>query len=152
MVALVATFVFGSLLSYRLVKGTFQAKLDTITPKVERVIIRDTIMQIKPIYKEKRVTDTMLVIIHDTLIKTDTIYREQVVYEGENYRAVVSGYLPMLDSILVFPQTIYETKISTQKEWRKFTYGIQAGVGIVTPFSSSPSFGGYVGVGIGYNF
>ena len=92
--------------------------------------------------------------MNDTIVRRDTIYleREQRIYEDEEYKAFVSGFQPRLDSIYVYPKTIYETKVSTRKEWRRFTYGVQAGVGVIMPFNSSPSFGGYVGVGIGYNF
>ena len=92
--------------------------------------------------------------MNDTIVRKDTIYleREQRVYEDEDYKAFVSGFQPRLDSIYVYPKTIYETKVSTRKEWRRFTYGVQVGMGVVMPFTSSPSFGGYFGVGIGYNF
>ena len=88
------------------------------------------------------------------IVRRDTIYleREQRVYEDEEYKAFVSGFQPRLDSIYVYPKTIYETKVSTRKEWRRFTYGVQVGIGVVMPFNTTPTFGGYLGFGIGYNF
>lgn len=92
--------------------------------------------------------------MNDTIVRRDTIYleREQRVYEDKEYKAFVSGFQPRLDSIYVYPKTIYETKVSTRKEWRRFTYGVQVGAGVVIPFNSVPSFGGYIGIGVGYNF
>lgn len=159
-VTLLTAFLFGALASYFAVKGHFQAKLEDLTPEVIQVIKRDTLRLNTPILREihKVTHDTIKIVMNDTIVRRDTIYleREQRVYEDVDYKAFVSGIQPRLDSIYVYPKTIYETKVSTRKEWRRFTYGVQAGVGVVMPFSfslsSSPSFGVYVGVGIGYNF
>lgn len=155
-VALVTAFLLGGTISYYAVKGHFQAKLEGLTPEVIQVIKRDTLRLNEPILREihKVTHDTIKIVMNDTIVRRDTIYleREQRVYEDEDYKAFVSGFQPRLDSIYVYPKTIYETKVSTRKGWRRFTYGVQVGVGVVMPFTSSPSFGGYVGVGIGYNF
>ena len=155
-VSILTAFLFGSLASYFAVKGHFQAKLEYLTPEVIQVIKRDTLRLNTPILREihKVTHDTIKIVMNDTIVRRDTIYleREQRVYEDEDYKAFVSGFQPRLDSIYVYPKTIYEAKVSTRKEWRQFTYGVQVGVGVVMPFNSSLSFGGYVGVGIGYNF
>ena len=155
-VSILTAFLFGSLASYFAVKGHFQAKLEDLTPEVIQVIKRDTLRLNSPILREihKVTHDTIKIVMNDTIVRRDTLYleREQRVYEDEDYKAFVSGFQPRLDSIYVYPKTIYETKVSTRKEWRQFTYGVQVGVGVVMPFNSSPSFGGYLGFGIGYNF
>ena len=155
-VSILTAFLFGALASYFAVKGHFQAKLATLTPEVIQVVKRDTLRLNSPILREihKVTHDTIKIVMNDTIVRRDTIYleREQRIYEDEEYKAFVSGFQPRLDSIYVYPKTIYETKVSTRKEWRQFTYGVQVGVGVVMPFNSSPSFGGYVGIGIGYNF
>ena len=154
-VSILTAFLFGALASYFAVKGHFQAKLATLTPEVIQVVKRDT-LRLNPVLREihKVTHDTIKIVMNDTIVRRDTIYleREQRIYEDEDYKAFISGFQPRLDSIYVYPKTIYETKVSTRKEWRRFTYGVQAGVGVVMPFSSSPSFGGYFGIGIGYNF
>lgn len=153
---MLTAFLFGALASYFAVKGHFQAELATLTPEVIRIVKRDTLRLNSPALREihKFTHDTIKIVMNDTIVRRDTIYleREQRIYEDEEYKAFVSGFQPRLDSIYVYPKTIYETKVSTRKEWRRFTYGVQAGVGLVMPFTSSPSFGGYVGIGIGYNF
>ena len=155
-VSILTAFLFGALASYFAVKGHFQAKLATLAPKEIQVVKRDTLRLNSPILREihKVTHDTIKIVMNDTIVRRDTIYleREQRVYEDEEYKAFVSGFQPRLDSIYVYPKTIYETKVSTRKEWRQFTYGVQVGMGVVMPFNSSPSFGGYVGIGIGYNF
>ena len=155
-VSILTAFLFGALASYFAVKGHFQAKLATLAPKEIQVVKRDTLRLNSPILREihKVTHDTIKIVMNDTIVRRDTVYleREQRVYEDDEYKAFVSGFQPRLDSIYVYPKTIYETKVSTRKEWRQFTYGVQVGVGVVMPFNSSPSFGGYVGIGIGYNF
>lgn len=155
-VSILTAFLFGALASYFAVKGHFQAKLATLTPEAIQVVVKRDTLRLTPILREihKVTHDTIKIVMNDTIVRRDTIYleREQRVYEDEEYKAFVSGFQPRLDSIYVYPKTIYETKVSTRKEWRRFTYGVQVGMGVVMPFNSSPSFGGYVGVGIGYNF
>lgn len=155
-VSILTAFLFGALASYFAVKGHFQAKLATLTPEAIQVVVKRDTLRLNPVLREihKVTHDTIKIVMNDTIVRRDTIYleREQRVYEDEEYKAFVSGFQPRLDSIYVYPKTIYETKVSTRKEWRRFTYGVQVGMGVVMPFTSSPSFGGYVGVGIGYNF
>ena len=155
-VSILTAFLFGALASYFAVKGHFQAKLEDLTPEVIQVIKRDTLRLNTPVLREihKVTHDTIKIVMNDTIVRRDTIYleREQRIYEDEDYKAFVSGFQPRLDSIYVYPKTIYETKVSTRKEWRQFTYGVQVGAGVVMPFNSSPSFGGYIGIGVGYNF
>ena len=155
-VTLLTAFLFGALASYFAAKGHFQAKLATFTPEVIQVVRRDTLRLNSPVLREihKVTHDTIKIVMNDTIVRRDTIYleREQRIYEDEDYKAFISGFQPRLDSIYVYPKTIYETKVSTRKEWRRFTYWVQVGMGVVMPFTSSPTFGGYVGIGIGYNF
>lgn len=146
----------GFLSAYYALNRHFKAHLESLIPQVEQVIIHDTLRLSMPLEIEKRVLvrDTIPIILRDTLFHRDTIWlpREQKVYADSTYRAVVSGIYPRLDSIEVYNRTIMQTTIVTKKEWRKFTYGVQGGVGLIMPFNSTPTFGGYIGLGIGYNF
>ena len=118
----------------------------------------DTTYIYYPIEIERRIVkkDTIKIAVIDTLVLRDTLYlpREQKVYADSSYRAVVSGVSPRLDSIFVYPKTIYETRFATQNEWRRITFGLQVGVrGVIPLFSSSdPSLGAYIGVGLGFRF
>ena len=157
-VTLLTAFLFGALASYFAVKAYFQAKLGAQTTEVVQVIKRDTLRVNSPILREihKVTHDTIKIVLNDTIVRRDTIYleREQRVYSDDEYTAFVSGYAPRLDSIFVYPKTIYETRFATQNEWRRITFGLQVGVGGVIPLfsSSDPSLGAYIGVGIGFRF
>lgn len=87
--------------------------------------------------------------LKDTMHIGDTVVgREQAYYEDSLYRAWVSGYRPRLDSLQIFPRTVYQnvtndiyhTIIPKKKRWG---LGLQAGY-------SYPN-GWYVGVGVSCN-
>lgn len=157
-IAMVIALALGALCTYIPLKRHFKAQIEALKPEEVIVIKRDTITAYFPVEIEKRVLvhDSIAVPVMrtDTLFRTDTLYlpREQKVYADSSYRAVVSGISPRLDTIEVYNKTIIQTKIATLKEWRKFDYGIQAGVGLVLPYGEKPSLGGYAGFGITYHF
>ena len=85
----------------------------------------------------------------DTIRIGDTVvYREQAYYEDSLYRIWVSGYRPRLDSLMVFPKTVYQTVTNdiyhtiTPKK-KRWGIGLQVGYGY--------PFGIYAGVGVSYN-
>lgn len=109
------------------------------------------------------IRDTVPVLVHETDIETiyvpyfelvtvggdtikDTTYVPvpitQKEYKTDHYRAWVSGYRPVLDSIDVFTQTAYITKHMPARRWG---LGVTAGYGF-SRFGLSP----YVGIGVYY--
>ena len=111
--------------------------------KVKTVVKVDTLLISPPLAPLLvfRLTDTMR--IGDTVV-----YREQAYYEDSLYRVWVSGCRPRLDSLQIFPKTVYQTVTNdiyhtiTPKK-KRWGLGLQAGYGY-------PS-GIYAGVGISYN-
>ena len=117
----------------------------------ERVVVEykhDTITRVKPVY----IASTPIV-RYDTLRLRDTIAVpvpiERRVYADSNYRAVVSGWHPSLDSISVYPETRVITieRERVEKERSRWGLGIQAGAGLSANGAAVP----YVGVGVQYN-
>lgn len=111
--------------------------------KVKTVVKVDTLLISPPLAPLLvfRLTDTMR--IGDTVV-----YREQAYYEDSLYRAWVSGYRPRLDSLQIFPRTVYQTvtndvyhTIASKK--KRWGLGLQVGYGY-------PG-GWYTGVGISYD-
>lgn len=122
-------------------------------------VINDTVQVTKwdTIWREKPVFVASSVIRHDTVrlatLERDTVFVdvpiERRVYEEDSlYRAVVSGWHPSLDTLMVFPKTTTITIRETVPvpDRRRWGIGIQAGAGVgkdgLTP---------YVGVGVSYN-
>lgn len=118
-------------------------KRDTVT--VTKI---DTVFDTVPVEKivERKVIDTMRIHTSDTVFIVD---REQRVFEGEQYKAYVSGYRPALDSIHIYNKinTVYiETEKVIKQRPKRFGLGVQVGYGF-TNARASP----YIGVGVQYN-
>lgn len=122
-------------------------------------VVNDTVQVTKTdtIWREKPVSAASSVIRHDTVrlatLKRDTVFvdvpiERRVYQEDSLYRAVVSGWHPSLDTLMVFPKTTTITIRETVPvpDRRRWGIGIQAGAGVgkdgLTP---------YVGVGVSYN-
>lgn len=114
--------------------------------KVNTVVKVDTLLISAPI------APLLVFQLTDTIRIGDTVvYREQAYYEDSLYRAWVSGYRPRLDSLQIFPRTVYRTVtndiyhtiVPKKKRWG---LGLQAGYGFYPGQS-----GFYVGVGVSYN-
>lgn len=111
--------------------------------KIRTVIKIDTLLISSPM------APLFFIQLKDTIQIGDTIVnREQACYEDSLYRVWVSGYRPRLDSIEVYPRTvfrtvtndIYHTIVPKKKRWG---LGVQAGYGY-------PG-GIYIGIGCSYN-
>lgn len=109
----------------------------------DTVIVVDTIIERIPTSER----DTLIryeKLAGDTIIRNDTIYIPiiQKEYVTDNYHAWISGYKPAIDSIVVFPKTVYVTKTVPARRWG---LGVSAGYG-VGRLGPSP----YIGVGVYY--
>lgn len=111
--------------------------------KVKTVVKVDTLLISAPI------APLLVFQLTDTIRIGDTVvHREQAYYEDSLYRAWVSGYRPRLDSLQVFPKTVYQTVTNdiyhtiTPKK-KRWGLGLQVGYGYPGGF--------YVGGGISYD-
>lgn len=111
--------------------------------KVKTVVKVDTLLISPPM------APLLVFQLTDTIRIGDTIvHREQAYYEDSLYRAWVSGYRPRLDSLMVFPRTVYQTVtndiyrtiVPKKKRWG---LGLQVGYGYPGGF--------YVGLGVNYD-
>lgn len=111
--------------------------------KVNTVVKVDTLLISAPM------APLLVFQLTDTIRIGDTVvHREQAYYEDSLYRAWVSGYRPRLDSLQIFPKTVYQTvtndiyhTITPRK--KRWGLGMQVGYGY--------PFGMYAGVGVSYN-
>lgn len=145
---LVAVFLIG-----RCTAPKYEAETQVIK-QVDTMVVRDTIIREKPIYRTEYVfvRDSVKVQVHDTVFIN--LPRQLRVYQDSLYRAEVSGVDPTLDRIEVYPQTRYVTRTETQTisvtERRRWGIGVQVGYGI-TKQGASFYPGPYIGVGVSYN-
>lgn len=108
-----------------------------------------TVVQVETLLISPPMAPLLFIRLTDTMRIGDTVvHREQAYYEDSLYRAWVSGYRPRLDSLKIFPRTVYQTVtndiyhtiIPKKKRWG---LGLQAGYGYPE--------GWYVGAGVSYN-
>jgi hypothetical protein len=151
-VALVFTFSLGFIGGRSRVRHTIGIQTDTC-------IIRDTIVDYRPILKEKWeirtdtvwlpfvVTDTVAVAYADTVAVEVPI--EMSYYKGEDYEIAVSGYRTEMEWVRVYPTTITVNKTRMQSRW---SFGAVAGPSVLlTP--SGRLYGGIgVSAGVTYRF
>lgn len=116
----------------------YPLKLDSagLNAKVDTLIQRDTIRLEKPVFVTKYV-DRVQLVKADTIRLKDTLYvameREVKGYEGEDYKAQVSGIDPCLDWVEVFPKTLtiqQQVPVPSPQRWKRIGWGVSAGPGV----------------------
>lgn len=119
---------------------------DTIT-----IIKRDTITIIKPQpvirYRDRIIRDTLYSI--DSIPVPINVPIETKVYQDSNYRAVVSGYRPQLDSISIFNKNKIHTINKITYKTKKWNVSPSIGLGYG---AFNKKFDVYIGISINYNF
>lgn len=142
-------------------------KSEGLYKNVEKITFVDTIPYYKPIPKDSTVIKyisvrlpiedncedmVMSALDNDIESKQDSIAVQipiiQKVYEDSNYTAYISGYNPILDSLILkmSRELITIKEYSKPKRWN---VGIQAGCGLT--LSRQLHIAPYVGIGISYN-
>ena len=122
--------------------------------KVDTLVVRDTIMQYKPIFTDKIKVDSVLIPVKDTIVIRDSVYiymdREKITWRDSLCEVYASGIMASVDSVRHFQEYKYITiekqitvPVKVKNHWG---LGVNAGYGVgkrgLTP---------YVGVGISYN-
>lgn len=105
-IAMIALYSLRSWLCSTLSKPEIECRVDTV---VIREYVRDTVI-ITNTHQISRIDTVMVYLPGDTVKVAVTLPFELKTFQTENYRATVSGYKPMLESIDLF----MPTKIITQ--------------------------------------
>lgn len=119
------------------------------TAVADTIVVRDTLRYERPtpvaeIFVEEVPTPipVYLTALGDTVC--ETVYAPipitRKTYETEDYRAVVSGFRPSLDTIAVYPEKVY-----IKEKARRWGLGVIGGYGV-----GLGGFSPYVGVGVYY--
>ena len=124
--------------------------------RVDTLVVRDTIVQEKPVYRTISQVRTEYVPVCDTIRIQDTLFVpvpiETKVYEDSLYRAEGSGYRASLDRLEIYQQEriITQTIPVQVKERKRWGIGVQAGYGVSTP-NGKPVLSPYIGIGVSYD-
>lgn len=136
-------------------QGGRNAVSDDVTVRVDTLVIRDTIVDYRPIVSERWIarTDTVrLAAVRsvDTLRVVDTVEVEVPVmfsrYRGDNYDIGVSGFRTELEYVKVFPETRIVTRTAARE--RRWGFGVAAGPSVLV----SPSGRVTAGLGVSGGF
>ena len=121
-------------------------------PRVDTLLIRDTIKVTEPKKETIKVVDSVLVPVTDTIRVHDTLFvfleRKQVTWEDSLARVYASGIDPHVDSVIHFSQEMVITREIPVIEVKKTRWGIgiQVGAG-----AGKDGLTPYLGVGVSYN-
>lgn len=130
--------------------------------RTDTVVVRDTVRETVLVPKVRyltRVDTVLLPVPGDTVeVPGDTVEVPVLVpisrnvYEGEDYRAVVSGFRASLDTLDIFRKTQTVTNTVVQRvevpgKPKRWGIGVSAGYAL-TPQGVKP----YIGAGISYSF
>ena len=119
------------------------------------VVVRDTVRESVLVPKVRyltRVDTVLLPVPGDTVEVPVLVPISRKVYEGEDYRAVVSGFRASLDTLDIFRKTQTVTNTVVQRvevpgKPKRWGIGVSAGYAL-TPQGVKP----YIGAGISYSF
>lgn len=121
----------------------------------DTVVVRDTVRETVLVPKVRyltRVDTVLLPVPGDTVEVPVLVPISRKVYEGEDYRAVVSGFRASLDTLDIFQRTQTVTNTVVQRvevpgKPKRWGIGVSAGYAL-TPQGVKP----YIGAGISYSF
>lgn len=121
----------------------------------DTVVVRDTVRETVLVPKVRyltRVDTVLLKVPGDTVEVPVLVPISRNVYEGEDYRAVVSGFRASLDTLDIFRKTQTVTNTVVQRvevpgKPERWGIGVSAGYAL-TPQGVKP----YIGAGISYSF
>ena len=143
-------FLVGFLIGY---SSHFRRPGETLVERVDTLTVHDTITLEKPVFVDRYLlrTDTVKLAVHDTTLRVDSVLvdvpiERRIYQEDSLYRAVVSGYRPSLDSLMVYRTTTEITKFVAVPQKKRWGIGVHAGYGF-----SRQGISPYVGVGVSYN-
>ena len=123
--------------------------------RTDTVVVRDTVREtvlVPKICNLTRVDTVLLPVPGDTAEVPVLVPISRKVYEGEDYRAVVSGFRASLDTLDIFRKTQTVTNTVVQRvevpgKPKRWGIGVSAGYAL-TPQGMKP----YIGAGVQYNF
>ncbi|WP_302802098.1 DUF6808 domain-containing protein [Alistipes ihumii] len=123
--------------------------------RTDTVVVRDTVRETVLVPKIRYLTrvDTVLLLVPGDTVKVPVLVPiSRNVYEGEDYRAVVSGFRASLDTLDIFRKTQTVTNTVVQRvevpgKPKRWGIGVSAGYAL-TPQGVKP----YIGAGISYSF
>lgn len=155
-----ATFILRVVILATLLVVAFYHGRRTAPPAIvercDTLCYFDTIKKLTPVYITKRVRDTILVPVPaDTVTLHDSIFfalpREERVYADSSYYAVVSGFRPSLDTLIIHQPAMIITRTEAAEPSR-LSLGLTIGPSVIVAGDSRILAGFGVTAGLHFRF
>ena len=125
---------------------------EPLTPKVDTLLIHDTIKVTEAKFVTKKVVERVPYPVRDTIRERDTLWmvmeREQMTWEDSLSRVYASGIDPQVDSVIHFTREMVITKEIPVVEVKRTRWGIGIQGGVT---ADKDGVIPYVGVGVSWN-
>ena len=125
-------------------------QIETVTERVDTLVIRDTVTVSEPISVTRWKVDSVAFPVRDTVRVQDTLFvyleRERVRWKDEYCEVFASGVQPSVDSVRHYISERVILKTVPVKVRSRWGIGVQAGYG-----ASRQGLSPYIGVGVSYN-
>lgn len=136
-------------------KGQNKA-IEGLKEKSDTIYRFDTLTLEKPVYLTSCIVDTLFVRVDSIIVRHDTSYvsllKEERVYEKPEYRAVVSGYQPSLDSIEIRNRTeLVKVPVDVYVK-KRFGFSVTAGPSVLITPAGDLKGGLGITAGVSYTF
>lgn len=124
--------------------------------RVDTCVVFDTIVCEKPVFRYSYIYDT--IVTHFTTVEHDTVeavvpLERRIYAEDSLYRAVVSGWRPSLDTLIVWPTvttiTVREREVVPRSRW---AFGATVGPSVIASPSGKVHAGIGITAGVSYRF
>lgn len=144
--------VCAILIGYTMGRTARKGAGGALKPKVDTLVIHDTIKVTEAVSVTKKVVDSIPYPVTDTIRLRDTLFvyleREQIRWEDSLAVVYASGVMPKVDSVIHYTQEMVITKKIPVIQVKKTRWGIGFQAGATADKSGvSP----YIGVGVSYN-
>lgn len=146
---LTALYIVGGVFLHTHRESPTESKIEV---KTDTIYLKDTIVIETPIeverikIKDKYIQDTVYIENSPTIAD---IPIEQAIYQDTNYYAVVSGFQPKLDSLVIYNNNKIINKEITITKYKKWNYGITGGLGYGITTNNVDC---WIGIGVTYTF
>lgn len=128
----------------------------TIVRDTVSYTVYDTIVREKPVFVASYIHDTVrtyfTTVLHDSIL-VDVPIERRIYEEDSLYRAVVSGWRPSLDTLILWPKETIVTITNTVKiPPKKWSLGIAAGPSVLATPKGEVHAGLGATIGLTYHF
>lgn len=132
LIAVLLLYALGAfLVGFKVGREYEKARMPDIAERTDTLILWDTVKVEKPVPRDSIVYKhiTEILPVHDTTVVRDSVLvdvpiERKTYAEDSTYYAVVSGFRPSLDTLLVYQKTVTIEKVRTVTSYEAFRWSL----------------------------